>query len=202
MVHYGLFVWSIVEFVRWVHETAVEVRAQGNKYIPQFYMDVITHACLNVMEVNSSPASTTCMPQIPGLALVQIIACRLFGAKLLPEPLLTYCQPDPKEQTSVKIESKYLTFHSWKYIWQWSLRNGDHFAQGDMSEANPCSMHTVYVLLFLHQSMLLIACSVTALRTCTVTIVPMPGGISLHLASSPNEFSWYPIFVVAKYDSC
>ena len=40
-----------------------------------------------------------------------------------------------------------------------------------------------------------VACSVTALRTCTVTIVPMPGGISLHLASSPNEFSWYPIFV-------
>ena len=67
-----------------------------------------------------------------------------------------------------------------------------------MSEANPWSVHTVYALLSLYQSMLLIACSVTALRTCTVTIVPMPGGISLHLASSPNEFSWYPIFVGEK----
>ena len=101
-----------MEFVRWVHQTAVEVRAHGNKYIPQFYMDVIIHACLHVMEVNSSPASAICMRQRTGLALVQIIACRLFGAKLLLEPLLTYCQPDPKEQTSVKIESKYITFHS------------------------------------------------------------------------------------------
>ena len=26
--------------------------------------------------------------------LVQVMACRLFGAKLLPEPRLTYCQLD------------------------------------------------------------------------------------------------------------
>ena len=64
-----------------------------------------------------------------------------------------------------------------------------------MSEVNPWSMHTVYVSLFLYQSMLLLPCSVTALRTRTVTIVQMPGGVSVHLASSPNEFSWYPIFV-------
>ena len=134
-------------------------RAHGNIYIPQFYMDVITHACLYFMVVNSYPASATCMRQRTGLALVQIIACRLFGAKLLPEPILTYCQSDTKEQTSVKIESKYITFHSWKYIWKCHLRNGDHFAQGDMSEANPWSVHSVYALLFLYQSMLLIACN-------------------------------------------
>ena len=35
-------------------------------------------------------------------ALVQIMACRLFGAKPLSKPMLGYCQMDPWEQTSVK----------------------------------------------------------------------------------------------------
>ena len=93
-----------MEFFRWVYQTAVEVRAQGSNYIPLFYMDVITHACLQLTEVNTTPANATYMRQIPGLVLVQIIACRLFSAKLLPEPILTRCQSDPKEQISVKME--------------------------------------------------------------------------------------------------
>ena len=32
-------------------------------------------------------------------------ACRLFGAKPLPEPMLTYCQFDPHEQISVELKS-------------------------------------------------------------------------------------------------
>ena len=35
-------------------------------------------------------------------ALVQIMACRLLGVKPLSEPMLGYCQLDPKEQTSLK----------------------------------------------------------------------------------------------------
>ena len=31
------------------------------------------------------------------LSLIQVMACRLFCAKSLPEPMLTYCQLDPKE---------------------------------------------------------------------------------------------------------
>ena len=38
------------------------------------------------------------------------MACHLFGAKPLPEPMLTYCEMYPKKQTSVKCESKYKTF--------------------------------------------------------------------------------------------
>ena len=44
------------------------------------------------------------------------MACRLFGAKPLPEPVLTYCQLDLWQQISVKFELKYKTFHSWKGI--------------------------------------------------------------------------------------
>ena len=32
------------------------------------------------------------------------MACRLFGAKPLPEPMLAYCQLDPWEQIYVEIE--------------------------------------------------------------------------------------------------
>ena len=35
------------------------------------------------------------------------MGCRLFGAKPLPEPMLTYYQLDSSEQTSLKFEAKY-----------------------------------------------------------------------------------------------
>ena len=35
------------------------------------------------------------------------MACCLFGADPLPEPMLLYCQLDPKKQISVKLQSKY-----------------------------------------------------------------------------------------------
>ena len=45
---------------------------------------------------NSSPPSAayTCMRQWTGTILVQVMACRLCGAKPLPEPKLAYCQLD------------------------------------------------------------------------------------------------------------
>ena len=42
------------------------------------------------------------MRQWPRPSLVQIMACRLLGAKPLSEPMLTYCQLDHKEQNQVK----------------------------------------------------------------------------------------------------
>ena len=62
--------------------------------------------------INSSP---------PSAAMVQIMACRLFDAKPLTEPMLTYCELKPWEQTSVKLEWKYQTFLSWKYTWKCCL---------------------------------------------------------------------------------
>ena len=50
---------------------------------------------------NSSPPSATYMCQWTGSALVQIMACRLFGAKPLSEPMYGCCQLDPKEYISV-----------------------------------------------------------------------------------------------------
>ena len=49
-------------------------------------------------------------------ALVQVMACRLFGAEPLPEPVLAYCKWDPYEQISVKFESEFYHFDSRKCI--------------------------------------------------------------------------------------
>ena len=54
-----------------------------------------------------SPTGAAYVRRWTASALVQVMACHLFGTKPLPEPILTYCQLDPEEQTSVKIESKY-----------------------------------------------------------------------------------------------
>ena len=57
--------------------------------------------------VNSSPPSDSYMHQWTGSALVQVMACRLFGVKPLPEPMLVYCQSDLREQILAKFESKF-----------------------------------------------------------------------------------------------
>ena len=49
-------------------------------------------------------------------ALVQIMACRLFGTKPLSEPMLVCCQLDSWEQFSIKFESEFYHFHSRKCI--------------------------------------------------------------------------------------
>ena len=50
--------------------------------------------------------------------MVQVMACHLFGAKPLSEPMLTICQLVTWEQTSLKFQSKYKHFRSRKYIWK------------------------------------------------------------------------------------
>ena len=47
------------------------------------------------IQFNSSPPSAAYMRQWIGSTLVQIMACRLFGAKSLSKPVLGYCQLDP-----------------------------------------------------------------------------------------------------------
>ena len=46
------------------------------------------------------------------------MACRLFGAKPLPQPMLAFCQSDSWEQISQKFESEFCHFQSRKCIWK------------------------------------------------------------------------------------
>ena len=76
--------------------------------------------------INSSSPSAAYMRRWPGSALAQAMACRLFGAR----SMLTCFQLDPKEQTSVKFESKYKMFYSRKCIWKCRLPKWRPFCQG------------------------------------------------------------------------
>ena len=49
------------------------------------------------------------------------MACRLAGAKPLSEPMLEYCEFDPWEQTSMKLQSKFIHFHSRKSKIVWKI---------------------------------------------------------------------------------
>ena len=51
--------------------------------------------------IKLSPLSAAYM--LIGSALVQVMACRLLGAKPLSKPMLGYCQLDPLEQTLLKF---------------------------------------------------------------------------------------------------
>ena len=71
--------------------------------------------------LNVSPPSAAHIYQWTGSTLVQIMACHLFGAKLLSKPMLGYCQLGSWEQVSVKFESEFYHFHSRKGIWKFCL---------------------------------------------------------------------------------
>ena len=68
--------------------------------------------------------SDTYMPHQTSPPLVQIMACCLFGAKPLSEPIRTYCQLDPWEHIWVMFQLKYNNFHWRKCIWTCYLPNG------------------------------------------------------------------------------
>ena len=54
------------------------------------------------------PPSAAYMRQWTWSSLVQVMACRLSGAKPLPGPMLPYCQLNPEEQILVKFKSDIL----------------------------------------------------------------------------------------------
>ena len=60
-------------------------------------------------------------------SLVQIMACRLSGAKPLSGPLLAYFLLNPWGYISVQFESKYNNVHWRKRVSKCHLQNGGHF---------------------------------------------------------------------------
>ena len=73
------------------------------------------------------------MRQWIGSVFVQVMACHLFGAKPLPEPMLAYCQLDPQEQTSVKFQPKYKILIDENAFENIVCQIGGHFVQRERS---------------------------------------------------------------------
>ena len=80
------------------------------KLISRFHLRVIDLKWNAANWLNLSPSSAAYMRQWMGSTLFQIMACRLYGAKSLSKPMPGYCQLDPQEQTSVKLQANYKIF--------------------------------------------------------------------------------------------
>ena len=78
------------------------------------------------LSFNSSPPSAAYMGQWTGPSMVLVMACRLFAAKPLPEPMLAYCQLDSCEQISVKLHN-FIQENAFENI---VCQNGGHFVPG------------------------------------------------------------------------
>ena len=63
---------------------------------------------------------------------LMVMACRLFGTKPLPEPMVAYYQLGPWELISVKFGYEFHHFHSRKCIWKCRLQNGSHYVLASM----------------------------------------------------------------------
>ena len=77
--------------------------------------------------VNSLWPSDAYMRQYSIPTLVQIMPCRLFGAKPLSEQMLPCWQLVPPEHSSVKLYSNCKSFLWRKCTWKCRLRNDGHF---------------------------------------------------------------------------
>ena len=65
----------------------------------------------DIPDIHSSHPRAPYMRRWTGTSLVQVMACRLLGAKPLPEPMPAYSQLDLWKQISAKFESKLCHFH-------------------------------------------------------------------------------------------
>ena len=96
------------------------------------FQKVDQHTGCSIQKVNSCSPSAAYMSRWTGLALVQVMACRLFGAKPLPEPMLSYCHMDPLVTNLCEIRIKIQNLSFTKCTSKCRLRNGRHIVQGEM----------------------------------------------------------------------
>ena len=95
---------KIPQQIRVWHSSDFSQSLKHDQHLMKF---VDSQTTSHLHQVNSFPPGAECMRLWTGATLLQVMACRLFGAKPLPEPMMTYCQLDPKEQTSVQFKWKY-----------------------------------------------------------------------------------------------
>ena len=109
-----------------LHILMLETGFKAQVYMYNVLLAFRNFASISWMIVNSSPPCAAYMRQSTASSFVRVMACCLFGAKPLPEPVMAYCQ------IWVKFESEFCHFHSRKFVWK-CLPNGGHFVQREIS---------------------------------------------------------------------
>ena len=96
--------------------------------------------------INSSPPSAAYMRRWTGPSLVQVMACRLFSAKPLPEPMLAYCQLDSWEQIFSEIIIEILSFSFKKmHLKMPSAKMTAILSRGRWVNSSPLSATNIFV---------------------------------------------------------
>ena len=90
-------------------------------------------ARMSIVEVNSLRPGAAYMRQWSGSSLVREMACRLFGAKPLPEPKLTYCQFDPRNKLQWTLNPGSIISIQENAFEKVVCQNGGHFVQEEIS---------------------------------------------------------------------
>ena len=90
----------------WTNAAFMSIRPSGTNFSEilikiQNFLFMEMH--LKMTSAKLRPWGRWVMHQRTGSTLVQVTACRLYGAKPLSEPMLPSCQLDPQEQNSVKF---------------------------------------------------------------------------------------------------
>ena len=75
---------------------------------------------------NSYPPTAAYMRPWSGSALVQVMACRLLGAKALPEPMLAYCQLNKFQWNSNRNSIIFIQENAFESV---VGQNGDYFVR-------------------------------------------------------------------------
>ena len=94
------------------------------------FCQVITNPSTGMLNpcINSSPPSAAYMRQWTGSALVQIMACRLFDAKPLSEPMLDFVNWTLRNKLQYNFNQ-----NTKRFIHENASENIGHFVQGEMS---------------------------------------------------------------------
>ena len=94
-----------VESVLWIlMALCLSTRVSATTVLTNTSLSII--AFPDILGFNLSSPTAAYMGRWTESALVQVMSCRLSGAKPLTGPLLPYCQLGPCEKTSVKFEQK------------------------------------------------------------------------------------------------
>ena len=97
------------------------------------------------------------------------MASRLVGAKPLSESMLEYCEWYPKEQTSVKLLSKFTHLYSWKCIWKCRLESGGHTDSAQMCWLSP--PYTLCLFLYVMKFTVIVDCVMSCHVICDMMYV-------------------------------
>ena len=127
------------------------------------------------------------------------MACRLFGTKPLPEPMLAYCRLDSWKQISGKFESEFHHFHSGKCIWKcclpvWrpSCPGGEELTSTrgwcDHLDVSTCSFNSLWPCdAIWHQRLRLWSSLIQIMAYCLFIAKPLTEPIRIHSQWDPQE---------------